>query len=341
MGTKQKTQSRGAKQQPAPKKPKGPKKAKKKQPVKPAAPGFFFVFCMVIMSGLLAGVVLYVIQHRHMPSETAVKPAHPVARPLHATQSKPATLPKYEIYPAEPIPQPVPLPPKPTVTAGPPRVAIIIDDIGYEKGLAEKFLHLKAVLTYSILPNSPFHRELARMAHRMGYPVMLHLPMEPMEYPAVNPGPGALLCSMTPDQRIRMLRQDLDAVPYICGVNNHMGSRMTTNSDDMNQILSILKLRGLFFIDSRTTAASVAGSSARLFHVPFARRDVFLDNVLTPAAIEKQIRELIRIAEKNGEAVGICHPHTVTYEVLAREMPEIKKKVRLVPVSELVTVIGS
>lgn len=359
MAKKTDTRSKTTKRRPAAKKsakskgtgkPKGSKKTKKKAPQKTS--GFFFEICLVVMAGLLAGVVLFVAQQRYFTKKTHVKPVHPVVRPLYPARVKPApktelkpkpapkpvAIPAYEIYPPEPIPPP---PPKPVVKKGKPRVAIIIDDIGYKKGLAEKFMHLDVVFAYSILPDSPFHRELAGMAHKMGYPVMLHLPMEPMEYPTINPGPGALLCEMTPDQRIRMLRKDLAAVPYISGVNNHMGSRMTANSDDMNQILSILKLQGLFFIDSRTTAASVVRSSARLFHVPFAQRDVFLDNVLTSAAIEKQIRELVRIAEKNGEAIGIGHPHEETYEAIRKALPEIREKVRLVPVSDLVSVIGS
>ena len=165
---------------------------------------------------------------------------------------------------------------------------------------------------------------------------MLHLPMEPNEYPMADPGPGALLSSMTPDERIAQLKADLGAVPYIKGVNNHMGSKMTTLSDEMNQIFTVLKKRGLYFIDSRTTAATMSRSSARLFKVPFAERDVFLDHVQTREAVRRQIEHLINIAEINGRAVGIGHPHEVTYEVLKEMLPRLKDRVELVPASEIV-----
>jgi len=131
-------------------------------------------------------------------------------------------------------------------------VAIIIDDIGYDRGMAKKFLSLDAVFTFSILPYSPFQENILKAVHSKGWETMLHLPMEPNEYPKVNPGPGALLTSMTPDQLIRQLALNIAAVPGVKGVNNHMGSRMTTVSTQMNQVFSILKKRGLFFIDSRT-----------------------------------------------------------------------------------------
>lgn len=165
---------------------------------------------------------------------------------------------------------------------------------------------------------------------------MLHLPMEPDEYPNIDPGPGALLTSMTPDKRIRQLKSDLAAVPHIKGVNNHMGSKMTAMADQMNQVFTVLKKQGLFFIDSRTTSASQCRSSARLFKLPFAERDVFLDHVQTRQAIAQKIDELINIAEINGSAIGIGHPHEITYAVLSDKLPELNRRVRLVSASALV-----
>jgi hypothetical protein len=170
--------------------------------------------------------------------------------------------------------------------------------------------------------------------------IMLHLPMEPFEYPAVNPGPGTLLTSMTADQLIRQLEKNLASVPYIKGVNNHMGSKMTAESSQMYQIFSILKKRNLYFIDSRTSSKTLCEPSARLFQIPFAQRDVFLDHSQDPDFIRKQIKKLIRIAQRNGQAVGIGHPHTITYEILREMMPELEKKVKLVPASEIVHPVG-
>lgn len=255
--------------------------------------------------------------------------------------------PRFEVFPVEPMPAKniakkiqagLPVYRQPSESEGLPKVAIIIDDIGYDKHLADKFLQLDAVFTYSILPFSRYSTEIAQNAAKKGYQVMLHLPMEPNEYPGVDPGPGALLASMTPDERIHQLELDLDAVPYITGVNNHMGSKLTTMSDEMNQILSMLKARGLFFIDSKTTAASQCRSSARMFKVPFAERDVFLDHIQTPEAIRGEIEQLIHVAEITGKAVGIGHPHELTYDVLTEMLPELKKKVKLVSASEVVEV---
>ncbi len=245
--------------------------------------------------------------------------------------------PTFEIYPREEI---TPFRRIPESPATLPKVAIIIDDIGYDRRIAKKFLSLDAALTLSVLPQSPFRKQILRRAKANGTQIMLHLPMEPIEYPGVNPGPGALLTAMSPEQISQRLRKHLDAMPSVRGVNNHMGSRMTAIPNKMYQILTVLKTRNLFFIDSFTTEESLCRSSARVLQVPFAQRDVFLDHVQTPDSIRRQIRRLIHIANDYGEAIGIGHPHTETYEVLRETLPELRKKVRLVPASELVHTIG-
>jgi polysaccharide deacetylase 2 family uncharacterized protein YibQ len=199
-----------------------------------------------------------------------------------------------------------------------PPVALILDDLGYDKKIAEKFLDLDINLTFSILPHSPFQKEIARLASSKGIEIMLHLPMEPVEYP----------------------EDDLSTLPGIKGVNNHMGSKLTAESTQMYQIFSILKQRGLFFIDSRTTADSMGRPSARLFQLPFAERDVFIDHYLKPNFIRNQIKELIRIARLNGSAVGILHPHTMTLKILKEALPELKDQIQLVPASKIVRPVG-
>jgi len=233
-----------------------------------------------------------------------------------------------------------PSPPELPPLKKPPRVAIIIDDLGYDRHMAEKLIDLNAPLTLSILPHSPHQESIARLAHDRGLEVMLHLPMEPVEYPEINPGPGVLLAAMGPDELLRVLEEDLAAVPHAQGVNNHMGSRLTARSEQMYQVFSVLKRHGLFFIDSRTTNESVCRSSARLFQIPFTQRDVFLDHNHDAAFIRKQIRELVRIAQLKGEAVGIAHPHSTTYAILKEELPALRQQVEIVPVSRLVRVIG-
>ena len=159
--------------------------------------------------------------------------------------------------------------------------------------------------------------------------------MEPVEYPLVQIEEGALLTSMSPDVMINQLNKSLDSVPYIKGVNNHMGSKMTSISSQMRQIFTILKKRDLFFIDSRTTINTICKPSARLLQLPYAQRDVFLDHSQEYQDIKKQIKRLLYIASQKGIAVGIGHPYPVTYEVLREELPSIKKSVKLVFASEV------
>ncbi|MFW6081362.1 MAG: divergent polysaccharide deacetylase family protein [Desulfosalsimonas sp.] len=249
----------------------------------------------------------------------------------------------YHLYfrPAQKPVETVSVPEKPEPPKIPekrPGVAIIIDDLGREKDIADKFLALDGRFTYAVLPGSTFQREIAESAYRKGGEVMLHQPMEPKNYPEKDPGEGALLASMTADERISIFKQNLEALPHVRGVNNHMGSKMSEESAHMNQIFSIVKKRGLYYIDSLTSDKSKSLSSARLFQVPFAQRDVFIDHLPDPAFIRSQLKKLVDVAEQRGSAVGICHPYPVTYEVLEDELPRLKRQVRLVPASEVVSV---
>jgi polysaccharide deacetylase 2 family uncharacterized protein YibQ len=276
------------------------------------------------------------------PTPVKPKPAKPTpAKPRPAAQPKVPKTPTYEIFPTEdhrtpkpPITRPAPPP------TDLPRVALIIDDIGYDQGIAAKFMALDNAITFSILPFSPFQQAVSREMRARGMEALLHLPMEPKEFPDIQPGRGALLVSMTPDELIRQLEKNLDAVPDIKGVNNHMGSRMTERSTQMYQIFSTLKKRGLFFIDSRTTSESLCRPSARLLQVPYAQRDVFLDHVTDETEIRRQIQRLVTLARRQGSAIGIGHPHLATYTVLAEQLPMLKKNVKLVPASRLVQIGG-
>lgn len=245
--------------------------------------------------------------------------------------------PSFEIYPKENIPSRE-IPTKPVSPDRLPKVVIIIDDLGYDKKIAQQFIDLNANFTFSVLPQSPFQKRIATSAHQKGYEVMLHLPMEPFEYPAVNPGKGALLSTMSPDELIDQLEKDINAVPYIKGVNNHMGSKITSTSTQMYQIFSILKKKNLYFIDSRTTSKTLCRPSARLLQLPFSQRDIFLDNIQEPDAIREQLQKLIDLARKHGDAVGIAHPHPATYSVFREMLPKLNKEVQLIPASKIVHV---
>ena len=227
----------------------------------------------------------------------------------------------------------------PTVRDDIPKIAIIIDDIGYDKQIAMELYQLDPSLTFSVLPFSPFGAAIAKKLSAKGAQLMLHLPMEPVQYPKADPGPGALLSSMTPDHLLAQLRKDLKEVPGVVGINNHMGSKLTADSDKMNQIFTILKKKDLFFIDSRTSSTSQGEASARLFRLKFAHRDVFLDNSQNIPYITGQFAKLIAYARKHGTAIGIGHPYRATLETLKIELPKLKGKIRIVPASELVAIL--
>lgn len=283
---------------------------------------------LLILLVLLAAVLAHLFINRTPASVTpgAVSPPPP----------RQQTTPTYEVFSQKAVP-PKPLTKLRTLPGDqPPLVAIIVDDIGYDRKAARQFIDMDAPLTLSVLPNGPFSRQLAADARAKGHEIMLHLPMEPSEFPAVNPGPGALLFQMTPDQLIDQLNIDLGLIPGIKGVNNHMGSGLSESSEHMRQIFSILKKRGLYYIDSRTTAKTVARPSARLLQLPFAERDIFIDHFEDERFIRGQLDQLIERAKQQGFAVGIAHPHSITYKVLSEFMPVIKQKVELVPASMVV-----
>lgn len=260
-----------------------------------------------------------------------------------AVPGKPATGIIYEIYPKEKKQRPArsltaddDSRPSSRPDGQRPRIAIIIDDVGYDREMAQCLIGIDRALTLSVLPHSPFSKEIAAAATGAGMEIMLHLPMEPVEYPHVDPGPGVLLADMSPDILLRQLEENIADVPSIIGVNNHMGSRLTAESIQLYQIFSVLKKRGLFFVDSRTTEKSLCRPSAGKLRVPFAERDVFLDNSLSAADIARQLDLLVVIAGRRGTAIGIGHPHPETCRVLQKHLPALKKQADLVPVSALV-----
>lgn len=226
---------------------------------------------------------------------------------------------------------------EPSVGDARPRIAIIIDDLGYDSDMAFSFIRLDLPLSFSILPCAPFTDLVAQEANRAGCEILLHLPMEPKKYPSINPGPGAVFLSMDEHEIRQILDKDLKEIPGVCGVNNHMGSSFTEDREKMLVVLKELKKRRLFYIDSRTTRGTVGLKLARDIGLPAARRNVFLDNDLTPKAIRLQMERLLNMARHSGSAIGIGHPHIETLKVLEEYSPKIKAEFQIVPVSELVS----
>jgi uncharacterized protein len=241
--------------------------------------------------------------HRHKPVETA--------------------------HPAAPAPHPHPVP-------NGPRLAIILDDVGSDPSAVEAIFALHYPLTLSVLPNHPRSAEIAAEAHRRGYEIMLHLPMESVanESPELN----ELHPGMSSTQVASTLSAMLSSVPDAVGVNNHQGSLATSNPRLMAELMQQLHAHHLFFIDSRTTAATTAYEHAQSAGVPSAFRNVpFLDDVQEVAAIRRQLELAFKYAHEKHEAIAIGHPHAETLHALAELLPQAESQgIRLVHASALV-----
>ncbi|MDY6881795.1 MAG: divergent polysaccharide deacetylase family protein [Thermodesulfobacteriota bacterium] len=215
------------------------------------------------------------------------------------------------------------------------KVAIIIDDLGYDLKIASSFIQMDIPLSFSVLPSATFTDSIVRQVNQKGGELILHLPMEPKKYPSVDPGPGALLLSMTRDELKDVLDRDLGDIPGARGVNNHMGSSFSEDRRCMKVVLKELKERGLYFVDSLTTNRTVGYELAKEMGLPVTKRSVFLDNNLEKKAIRMQMERLFNIARHSGSAVGIGHPHQETLDILNEYHAKMKREIQLVPVSEL------
>lgn len=220
---------------------------------------------------------------------------------------------------------------------GKPKVAIVIDDMGYQLGMAKKLIALDLPLSFSVLPFSPYGHRVADLAAQKGRDVLLHMPMEPRSYPRISPGPGGLYRQMTPEELARQTGENLDFLPEAIGVNNHMGSRLTEDRQAMLPVLRAIRARGLFFIDSYTSPQSQAYELAGELKMPRGRRGVFLDHDQSQEAIEHQLEALIHLAQNGHGVIAIGHPHTSTLNALKDYAPRLKKEVQLVPVSKIVS----
>lgn len=229
-----------------------------------------------------------------------------------------------------------PISPVPVPEVKKPKVALVIDDLGQDIRLADCFLKIDAPIAFAILPFQPHSQEIARAVYEAGQVIVLHLPMEPALYPEFNPGPGALFLTMDRGQVEEAVRAAIQEVPNLAGVNNHMGSSFTEDSERMTWVLEELKRQGLFFLDSRTSARTKANGLARRLGIKTAERAVFLDNVQEEEAIRAQLRRLVALARQNGQAIAIGHPYYETCQVLTDEYNYLKSKVELVPVTSLV-----
>ena len=221
------------------------------------------------------------------------------------------------------------------VTDSRPKVAIIIDDMGYHYDVGDGLLELDMEITFSFLPHAPLTEKLMKKAHERGRDIMAHLPMEASDR-KWDPGPGALYLAASHDALVQMLRDDLAEIPYAIGANNHMGSKFTENRQAMHTVLTEIKKQGLFFIDSFTTSQSTGMSEATRMGIKTNRRNIFLDNVQNSAQICSQIKKLVQYAQKKQQAIGIGHPYKATLTALSTCGQQLLSEVQVVPVHTLV-----
>lgn len=215
------------------------------------------------------------------------------------------------------------------------QLAIIIDDIGYSAALGRRAADLEGEVTLAVLPFTPHSIELAERAYARGKELILHAPMSNDHGQAIEQ--GALLSGMSYEDFQRTLNEMLVQVPHISGLNNHMGSRLTRERQPMDWLMQELARRRLYFVDSRTTAKTLALQTAQQYRIPSARRDVFLDNQRDTDHIRAQLRKALVLARAQGQAIAIGHPYPETLSVLEQIRPLLAEyQVELVKVSVLI-----
>ena len=216
------------------------------------------------------------------------------------------------------------------------KLAILLDDLGNDRAAADAIFALHVPITISVLPYHAHSQEIAEAARQHGCEVMLHLPMQSVGNESLEP--QELKPGLSPEDVRNTVDKMLDALPEADGVNNHQGSQATADAQLMAELMRVLKDDGVFYVDSRTTAATVAYDSARREGVKTAFRNVpFLDDVQEKSAVTRQLKLALQMAKQKGEGIAIGHPHPATLGALREVLPQAKKEgVQLVFVSELV-----
>jgi uncharacterized protein len=300
--------------------------------------GGLWLFLLGLLVG--AGVLYFYIQrpavHSSSPGEEGPStPRHKAKEGERPFRPRDRTVASDHVEPG-PEPQPVTVSTGLAGSAHGARVAVVIDDLGGSVDDLRPLVGLGVPVTYAVLPFEEQTPQVVAELRRRNAEILLHLPMEPKN--GANPGPGALLQHMTDDELRQRTVAALRAVPGAVGVNNHMGSLLSSEEGPMNTVLGVLAERRLFFLDSRTSAESVGYKVATQLGIPAAERQVFLDGDPAPEAIRTQFQHLLDLARSRGAAIAIGHPHTTTLAVLVSEVPKAKAAgFEFVPVSYLLT----
>ena len=216
-----------------------------------------------------------------------------------------------------------------------PRIAIVIDDLGIDQKRTRNAIALRGPLTMAFLPYGYNLRALTKDALSVGHELIVHLPMQPTAADA-NPGPNALLHHLDEDEIRSRLAWNLSQFDGFVGINNHMGSDFTTWDEGMSVVLGEIKARDLFYLDSLTSANSVAKTVGRREGLSVLVRDVFLDNEPEEERIQAQLLKLEKISRQRGYAIGIGHPYDATVAALSEWLDTLPNKgIVLVPLSKV------
>jgi len=273
------------------------------------------VIFLIVIS--IAGII-YVLQFQEEPS--VIKEPKKETKQIKTRKATPGS--KEKLLP---------------ITSAPLRkVAIIIDDMGCNLNAVKELLKINADLTFALLPFQAHTREAAEMFHKANKETLLHLPMEPVSYPREKPGEGALFTDMSDEELLLQLKKNIADVPYISGVNNHMGSKFMTDEKKLILIFNELKQKKLFFVDSRTSNDTKAYAAAKKTGLQIAERKIFIDN---NRDYNKIYANLINITKDNDVSplIIIGHPYPETIRALKEATKVLHEKgVSIVPVSEIV-----
>jgi polysaccharide deacetylase 2 family uncharacterized protein YibQ len=289
----------------------------------------FPYFKVIILAGIIAAVFLFL---ERLPSPEQ-KEAKDKKIPGTQQQAKPA---RDEKHPRAAKPAPSDQGAKKQHGM----VAVIIDDIGFDMKALRDLTDIPAPIAFSVLPYSPHRADAIEFLHARNKEILLHLPMEPHGYPEQSPGKGALMASMDEDQIVRQLKENLAAVPYASGVNNHMGSLFMEDTARLKKVMVELKKQGMFFIDSRTSPGTTGRTAASQTGIPFAERDIFIDHEKGYQAAKTALRSVSRhqATGDNKPLLLIGHPYKDTIRAIKDILPEWHKEgIHVVSVKKCLT----
>ncbi len=208
------------------------------------------------------------------------------------------------------------------------KLAIVIDDFGYRPTEENKVLAMPAAISVAVLPNAPHARAMATKAHQLGHEVLIHLPMAPLSRQPLEK--DTLTPEMSSAEIARIIHEASANVPYAVGLNNHMGSKMTSSLPGMQKVMQVLNHYNYYFLDSMTIGNSQAVAAARGTQVRVVKRRVFLDDNQNEAAVRQQFTRAVKLAQRDGYAIAIGHPHPTTVRVLQQMLPSLPADITLV-----------